>query len=297
MSGGLEGESFLIAAGYHGSAFYGSQIQPNGTTVQGEVQAALVDLEWGDRGVVRVSSRTDSGVSSRLNLIDLKLDDQLMNRLDSQMILRALGDRVSPDLCLWGARKRRSKIPVRVAKSRTYLYRLDMIKGWRSDSDPVILEQACELFIGNHDFSAFSKEDGDRSPIRTVDECDLWRGDDGYVIGFRITAESFLWNQVRKIASALMQVGRGSIDITEIERALGSPDKAPDFGRAPADALILWGIDHQDAPDSWSTKPPEIAAIPHPSHAEPRVVERWRIMALAEIRHLLESEWTRKLIQ
>ena len=123
------GESFLIAAGYHGSEFCGSQIQPDDVTVQGEIQKALQDLGWAHRGVVRVSSRTDSGVSARMNLIDLQLDSELMQQLDANMVLRALGDRVSSNLCLWGAVRRHSTIPVRVASSRTYLYRLDMIPG------------------------------------------------------------------------------------------------------------------------------------------------------------------------
>ena len=90
-----------------------------------------------------------------MNLIDLQLDSELMQQLDANMVLRALGDRVSSNLCLWGAVKRNSNIPVRVASSRTYLYRLDMIPGWNPGADPDKLERACELFIGNHDFSAF----------------------------------------------------------------------------------------------------------------------------------------------
>ena len=44
MSVGPLGESFLIAAGYHGSEFCGSQIQPEDVTVQGEIQKAVQDL-------------------------------------------------------------------------------------------------------------------------------------------------------------------------------------------------------------------------------------------------------------
>ena len=77
MSEGPVGESFLIAAGYHGSEFCGSQIQPEDVTVQGEIQEAVQDLGWAHRGAIRVSSRTDSGVSARMNLIDLQLDSEL----------------------------------------------------------------------------------------------------------------------------------------------------------------------------------------------------------------------------
>ena len=285
-------ESFLIAAGYHGSEFCGSQIQPMDVTVQGEIQEAVQDLGWAHRGTVRVSSRTDSGVSARMNLIDLQLDSELMQQLDANMVLRALGDRVSSNLCLWGAVKRNSNIPVRVASSRTYLYRLDMIPGWNPGADPDKLERACELFIGNHDFSAFSRPDQDRTPIRTVDDCRLWRRPDGYVIGLVISAESFLWNQVRKVASCLMRVSNDDVGPTEIQQALSFPETARDFGRAPADALVLWQINHQDAPESWSSELPSTAVIPLSENTEPRVFQRWRNMALVEIRLMLEFDWT-----
>lgn len=285
-------ESFLIAAGYHGSEFCGSQIQPMDVTVQGEIQEAVQDLGWAHRGTVRVSSRTDSGVSARMNLIDLQLDSELMQQLDANMVLRALGDRVSSNLCLWGAVKRNSNIPVRVASSRTYLYRLDMIPGWNPGADPDKLERACELFIGNHDFSAFSRPDQDRTPIRTVDDCRLWRRPDGYVIGLVISAESFLWNQVRKIASCLMRVSNDDVGPKEIQQALSFPETARDFGRAPADALVLWQIDHKDAPESWSSELPSTATIPLSGNTEPRAFQRWRNMALVEIRLMLEFDWT-----
>ena len=292
MSEGPVGESFLIAAGYHGSEFCGSQIQPEDVTVQGEIQEAVQDLGWAHRGAIRVSSRTDSGVSARMNLIDLQLDSELMEQLDTNMVLRALGDRVTSNLCLWDAVKRNSTIPVRVASSRTYLYRLDMIPGWNPGADPDKLERACELFIGNHDFSAFSRPDQDRAPIRTVDDCRLWRRPDGYVIGLIISAESFLWNQVRKIASCLMRVSNDDVEPTEIQQALSFPETARDFGRAPADALVLWQIDHQDAPESWSSELPSTAVIPLSGNTEPRAFQRWRNMALVEIRLMLEFDWT-----
>ena len=167
-----------------------------------------------------------------------------------------------------------------------------MIPGWNPGSDPDKLERACELFIGNHDFSAFSRPDQDRTPIRTVDDCRLWRRPDGYVIGLIISAESFLWNQVRKIASCLMLVSNDDVGPTEIQQALSFPETARDFGRAPADALVLWQIDHQDAPESWSSELPSTAVMPLSGNTEPRAFQRWRNMALVEIRLMLEFDWT-----
>ena len=70
---GQEAESFILAVGYHGAAYSGSQIQPDMPTVQGEIKAIIEELNWSENAKIRLSSRTDAGVSARMNLIDLEL--------------------------------------------------------------------------------------------------------------------------------------------------------------------------------------------------------------------------------
>ena len=256
---GSEAESFVLAVGYHGAAYSGSQIQPDMPTVQGEIKDIIEELNWSENAKIRLSSRTDAGVSARMNLIDLELEQSLMRNLDESRIIRAIGDRLSPQLCVWGVSRRKSSLPIRLASSRTYLYRLDMIHGWKNDSDQNILEEICSIFSGKHDFSAFSRPDPERPPIRTVDECSLWRREDGGIIGFKVTAESFLWNQVRRMASAINAVNSSNSNIDEIVDALRNPGHARDLGRAPADALLLWNIQHRDIPPLMVRPSPGIA--------------------------------------
>jgi tRNA pseudouridine38-40 synthase len=261
-------------------------------TVQGEIKDITEELNWSENAKIRLSSRTDAGVSARMNLIDLELEQSLMKNLDESRIIRAIGDRLSPQLCVWGVFRRKSSLPIRLAASRTYLYRLDMIHGWKNDSDQNILEEICSIFSGKHDFSAFSRPDPERLPIRTVDECALWRREDGGIIGFKVTAESFLWNQVRRMASAINAVNSSNSSIDEIVDALRNPGRARDLGRAPADALLLWNIQHRDTPLSWIAPLPELSFHAPPLSSDPRSIARWRATALSEIHTLLESDWT-----
>lgn len=290
-------DSFLLAIGYHGEPFKGSQSQPDEVTVQGELNSAIKELGWQEHCTSRISSRTDSGVSSRMNLVDISCDASLMDSLNEEMITRAIGDRISSGMCIWGAIRRQSHIPVRMARSRTYLYRLDMVKGWNPDYDAEALNQATQVFLGHHNFSAFSRPDPERSPFRTIDDCRLWRRDDGSVIGLIIEAESFLWNQVRRIASAIVKISNNETTIEQLASALEEPSGSPDFGRAPADALILWNIHHEDAPKKWYSNLPKTHLPPPPPPSKPRLVERWRNSALAEIRMMLETDWTHRLIE
>ena len=102
MRSGLEAESFVLAVGYHGSAYNGSQIQPDIPTVQGEIKAIIEELKWSEDAKIRLSSRTDSGVSARMNLIDLTLEPSLMKNLGRIQNHKGYRNRLSP-LFAYGA--------------------------------------------------------------------------------------------------------------------------------------------------------------------------------------------------
>ena len=53
----------MVAFGYHGSHFHGSQIQPDVPTVQKAIENALRKVSWWTDGCLEMSSRTDAAVS------------------------------------------------------------------------------------------------------------------------------------------------------------------------------------------------------------------------------------------
>ena len=48
----------MVALGYHGAKFHGSQIQPDVRTVQGELKQAIERLGWWTESCLEMSSRT-----------------------------------------------------------------------------------------------------------------------------------------------------------------------------------------------------------------------------------------------
>ena len=70
---------------------------------------------------------------------------------------------------------------------------------------------------------------------------------DGRTVGFEIVGEAFLWNQVRRTAMALHLLALGEISTEDVQRAIDEPENEVDFGVAPPDWLILWGVEWQDA--------------------------------------------------
>ena len=85
-------DRFLVAIGYHGNSFHGSQIQPDVGTVEGAMRNALRRLTWWSEGCLEMSSRTDSGVSVRANLARIDLPRSVSSNTSNDSIVRALND-------------------------------------------------------------------------------------------------------------------------------------------------------------------------------------------------------------
>jgi hypothetical protein len=84
----------------------------------------------------------------------------------------------------------------------------------------------------------------------------------------------------------------GDLEPTEILQAIRHPEIEVDFGVAPPDWLILWGVDWNEFPlpmakqgDTPLTAPPMGPAV------ERTMRKRWREGARHELKNLLYQEW------
>ena len=164
-----------------------------------------------------------------------------------------------------------------------------MIKRWPKNVNFAEFKEACEVFVGYHDFSNFCRVDPDRSPTRSIESCQPWVNADNQVIGFSVVAESFLWNQIRRIASALQQFANNDIQLTDIKQALENPKQASDLGLASADGLLLWEINHPDFSYKFQN-----SIIDHDMSRPPegkRSHKQWLNLARMENSSMLEREW------
>ena len=287
-------DRFLVAIGYHGSAFHGSQVQKDVGTVEGSLRQALKRLTWWSDRCLEMSSRTDAGVSVRMNLARIDLPKPVSEKADQQSIIRALNDNLPVGATVISANRAPADSKVRYAESRRYLYRLEAIEEWPSKSDPEAISEACSLIEGVNDFTNLSRMDHGVEPVRAVDSSVPWMSDDGRVIGFSIQAKSFIWNQVRRIASAFSGIASGRIGVSDLESALSRPKVSADLGRGPSEGLVLWSISHADFESPFSDQLPPTAAF-SPRPIDPRDYRRWLSMSQYEMGALLEREWLSRL--
>jgi tRNA pseudouridine38-40 synthase len=218
---------------YIGTNFSGSQSQPVRRTVEGELKKSLVGLgAIGDGAKLGFSGRTDAGVHALGQVVAFK---PLNEKLAEPRVINSM----LPD-DLWAYAKADVPDdfdPRRDATGRAYRYILY--------APEVVEERAIEgskLFIGKHDFSNFATIESNKSPIRTVSTIDISKHGDLYFID--ISADSFLWNMVRKIVTGLTIVGSGERDLEWLERLLKPDEYREGIPPAPALGLYLMRVDY-----------------------------------------------------
>lgn len=216
-----------VKIAYLGSEFSGSQYQPGLRTVVGDIIADLQrigggkDAEWFD---IKMAGRTDKGVNALDNLAAFNTEFE-----DDFDLLRALNS-VSKGIYYKSIADVDEKFNPRHANERIYRYILP--------SEGIDFERARQcalLFIGEHDFIRFCKDD-DKPTVVDLKSVTMESAGDTIVMTFR--SQYFLWNMIRKIAAAVSAVGKGERTLEDVRLALD--EKVPiNFGIARPDALTL----------------------------------------------------------
>ena len=279
--------------GYLGDAFHGSQIQPDVRTVQGELIRVFRSLKWltgpKEDQLLVLSSRTDAGVHVRINGGIVDLDRSLWEALSPRKMIRAVDDRLDSNIAFLTVEKVEASFNPRMALHRTYRYRLEAMEFW-IEPDHEAFRRWLDLFVGTYDARNFARLEEGKNPIRTILETKPWMDGDR-LIGFEVTGEAFLWNQVRRMANALFRLAVGELDENEIREAIEQPMVPVDFGVAPPEWLVLWGVAWERAPLPVESHNTAFSAPPTGRTAERTRNGRWRQAAQHELKSMLYNEW------
>jgi len=263
--------AFKIA--YDGTRFKGSARQPDQRTVEGSMIKALQDMgavKKGSEGGLRSSSRTDKGVSSLGNIVTVN------SAIEGEKVVRAMNGSFSQEgLWFLGWAEPPEDFRPRHAKQRWYRYAYPV--GPELDIDR--MKEVSILFEGEHDFKAFSKvdkSDPDKTTVRSIDsiivtplkisigshiagtygevmagmiggkETPLEPPLDMEVVLVDIYGQSFLWQMVRRIVSAMVGVAKGDHELEVLETALskGVMKGGKGTGVLPAENLVLMDVAH-----------------------------------------------------
>ena len=237
---------YKLTIEYDGAGFLGWQMQPNGTTIQGVLEAALERLH-GQPITVHGAGRTDTGVHALGQIAHFDSP----KTWDTFTLCNAINGNVRPHaVSVLAVEVMPDTFQARFsATGRRYLYRIlnrrapatiDLQKVWHV---PVALDvdamhEAAQHLVGQHDFTTFrAAECQAKSPMKTLNRLDVMRFDE--MVEIRAEARSFLHHQVRSMVGSLVQVGTGKWHPLEMKRVLDARDRARCGPVCPPDGLFL----------------------------------------------------------
>jgi len=233
---------------YEGTAYHGFQIQPNLPTIQGELEKVLKKVLQEDIRVVG-AGRTDAGVHATGQVISF----ETASKMPVEKIGKALNSLLPRDITVKNLRVASPDFHARFsAKIRHYSYMIfnreepspffkNFVYHLPGSLDVGKMAEACQFFIGAHDFSAFSG-DKERQPRRTVYDAGVSRNGD--FIFIRFSAESFLRQMVRRMVGILVEVGRGEKSPEFVGEMLSARDPMLGVRVVPASGLCLTRVSY-----------------------------------------------------
>lgn len=235
---------------YDGTNFSGMQIQPNARTIQGEIEKALQKMHKNDDIQIHASGRTDSGVHAIGQVFHF--DTHL--QLEEKNWLRALNSLLPEDIVLKEVKRVLPTFHARFdAVEKEYRYivlnrkRRDVFKRHYTYFYPnklnfPLMEEACQQFIGTHDFTSFSspRSTVKGSKVRTLYEVNCRKKDDE--IHFILRGDGFLYNMVRIIVGTILEIGAGKIPLRQIPVIFRQKDRTKAGKTAPPEGLYLWKV-------------------------------------------------------
>ncbi|MEO5680153.1 MAG: tRNA pseudouridine(38-40) synthase TruA [Acidimicrobiales bacterium] len=240
-----------LTVAYHGAGFHGMAAQPGQRTVAGVLSRAIETVAQGPV-TLAVAGRTDAGVhawglvvatdvpvASRAAEVD-DLAARLTKMLGPEIVVRTAAvaaDDFDPRRHATGRRYRytllRRPVPDPFLAATTWWVPAPL--------DLRTMRAGCAPLLGEHDFSAFCRRQGDASLVRLVREADWFDLGDG-LFRFEVEASSFCQQMVRSLVGTLVDAGRGRRTAADVALALRARERSRAGPVAPPQGLCLWEV-------------------------------------------------------
>lgn len=230
---------------YDGTNYAGWQRQPNVRTVQGEVERAA-SAAFGVPIEIVGSGRTDSGVHARGQVAHMMVEHG--HAIPTEKVAIAINMHLPTDIRIRDAAEVDPSFHARYdADWREYTYTIadehSVFRDrytWcvRRPYDHALLATAAEVFVGEHDFTTFSKFRADcRTYICRLDVCSVEPWEGGSVV--RLRADRFVYSMVRSIVGTMMDVATSRRTLDDVRQALAARDRNVCSELAPPQGLCL----------------------------------------------------------
>lgn len=246
--------NYKMTIGYDGRRYKGYRKTKSNEdkTIQGKLEAIL-EKKYGEKIEVVSAVNTDAGVSATYQVVNFKVPDK---KEDVIGIRDYFEEFLPDDIITYSVEVVEDRFHSRYnVKELTYQYRI-----WKIDAprrplfdrqyvnrmDSVLdvdkMRNAAELFLGEHEFAAFSTKSKVKSSVKVITSLELFDTDEEIIV--TISADGFLLNMERIIVGTLIQIGLGTRHEETIKRAFKSMNNKDVGHKAMASALTLVHVEY-----------------------------------------------------
>lgn len=239
-------QRYKLTIEYDGTNFSGWQIQPDARTVEEEIEKAMSQILQVPIDVIG-QGRTDSGVHAKGQVAHVDLPEII----NPSKFLFGVNGLIGDEVQIHKIEKVDSEFHARFdASSREYEYTIlkknsplnNRTTWWAGRNVDFQKMKECVLLLkGEFDFRGFSKfNEENYTTLCSILSAELEERDDKVM--FRIRANRFLRNMVRRLVGTLVEVGKGKLSVEEFKKKLENPDAKIITKTAPAKGLVLSNV-------------------------------------------------------
>jgi len=240
---------YLITLAYDGSSYGGYAKQKHKNTVQNVLERTLSDYLKTEIKTTE-ASRTDAKVHALCQKIMFEIDQKLeLRKFQTQ-----INENLPKDIIVFNIELVNHDFHCRYdVINKTYEYTItnkldprNIQYSWfiNKKLNVDLMKKSSQCLVGKHDFATFkaAKATTDTS-VRTINYLEINQKDENIII--RINADGFLYNMVRLIVKALIDVGSSSKHPSYMQTLLDMQQKPDNLESAPAQGLCLTEINYQ----------------------------------------------------
>ncbi|MEO9891150.1 tRNA pseudouridine(38-40) synthase TruA [Aurantibacter sp.] len=255
---------YLVRIQFLGFRFSGWQKQPNQKTIEGMLLKTLKFILPNRKLKILGAGRTDAKVSSLNGAFEIYLEGTPIPNLE--IFKNIFNLNLPSDIKILSMVEKNENFNViKDVKLKEYVYLFSFgtknhpfaapfITNIQEDLNFELMVETATLFAGKNDFSAYTvKQSKNKNNIREVVSCYIQENnilkanffpEKSYAL--HIKANGFVRYQVRMIMGALIQLGKGEIDLKIIEQSLMPNNNIELTYVAPGSGLLLNQLDFRE---------------------------------------------------
>ena len=241
--------NIILTVAYDGTQFYGFQKTPTDSSVDGELEQALVTILQ-NKVLLQAASRTDRGVHASGQIVNFFTS----KNPNLQKLHRSLNQLLPEDLAVLKVKEAPffEFHPTLHAKAKVYHYQIyssptlmpyHRFTHWHIPTalNLDLMRKACSLFIGSHDFKAFCNQRKGlcyKDTVREISNLEIIEVEKNR-LRIEITGTNFLYKMARNISGTLVYVGMEKLQLADIKNIISKKIRVEAGITAPAQGLFL----------------------------------------------------------